>query len=287
MGKKFDIWDEHNELLEEAYRRNNYLVYDYNNSDICYIFCASNDIYYPNEEEVFCRTILKNDRFEWNAISKSKQIIKSAGRVILIRDVYKQWYITGLNNKCNNPKKMLDLLKSLTEGYRVITAGVSAGGYVAALIGSVLNAERCFDFSGQNTLAGVIDDFCFRITGENKENLPYYDLRESIEKSSCVFWYFYPYYFEKDKNEYQHISDLPNVRGMAFNQAKHAATVMASSYKFIISKDKNFLDRNYKKHNGHIINFVMYFFETVPMRCWIPLGIKETKAFIIRRRKAN
>ena len=164
MGKPpktetYDIWDNPDELVWEAYNRDNIVVKDYGNSDRCYIFCASNDLFYPDEREVFRKVIIEKDRFEWSRISSSDQIVKNAGRVILIRDIFKQWYVTGINSRINTMDKLIEHLRKLCKGYKVVTVGSSAGGYAAAVIAAMLNGEICIDLAGQNTLASVRSDF--------------------------------------------------------------------------------------------------------------------------------
>ena len=42
------LWSTENELVEAMYQREGIMVRDYCNSDICYIFFSSNDLFYPN-----------------------------------------------------------------------------------------------------------------------------------------------------------------------------------------------------------------------------------------------
>ncbi len=221
------LWEPDNKLLDEWYNKGNILVRDTGRGDKCYIFFSSNDIYYPNTVESFTDRIVNKNRFEWTNMASSREIMADAGRMIFVRDLYKQWYITGVNDKINTHDKLIDKLRELADGYRVITVGSSAGGYIAALTGAALNAEACFDFSGQVVLDSLEHDFCLRVMGSEPGDLKYYDLKPVISGSRCTFYYFYPAYNEKDKAIYESIAGYDNVYGFGFNQKNHAATMMA------------------------------------------------------------
>ena len=106
-------------------------------------------MYFPNEEAEFFDKIIKNNRYEWQNISNDKVFEKKAGKIILVRDVHKQWYVEGISEEYNSVDKTVQLLKSLTDGYEIVTVGNSAGGYAAVLFGCLLNAEKVFTRSGQ------------------------------------------------------------------------------------------------------------------------------------------
>jgi hypothetical protein len=65
-------------------------------SDICIIYFSSNAIYFPNDRAAFCQKIVKENRFEWK-----NNILKSARKVIFIRDVLKSWYLKGISSNIN------------------------------------------------------------------------------------------------------------------------------------------------------------------------------------------
>ncbi len=272
-----------NELLDEWYHKKNILVKDIGRGDKCYIFFASNDIYYPNTVETFTERIVNKDRFEWTNMASSREIMADAGRMIFVRDLYKQWYITGINDRINTHDKLMDHLRMLAQGYRVITLGSSAGGYMAVLAGAVLNAEACFDFSGQIMLDSLNCDFCVRMRGCEPQALKYYDLKTVIPGSSCTFYCFYPAYNERDKAIYESISVFDNVYGFGFNQKNHAATMMASNMRFIVCRDKDYMMRLYERYKGRVINNILFFFRTAPVYMWIPIGLREAEMFIKRR----
>jgi hypothetical protein len=78
--------------------------------------------------------------------------MKNAGKLIFVRDIFKSWYVCGISDRYSSIDDMIDFLKEETKGYKVITVGNSAGGYMAVLAGVLLGAERVFNFSGQYSL---------------------------------------------------------------------------------------------------------------------------------------
>ena len=137
------------ELLEREYEKDNYkLIRTGNKTGRAIIFFSSNGLY-PNTEQEFTEIITKNDRYEWENIATDKRIMKYYELIIFIRDIYKQWHITGINARINNVEKMADFLKDLTASLEVTTCGSSSGGYAAVLFAHFLKAERFFSISGQ------------------------------------------------------------------------------------------------------------------------------------------
>jgi len=134
----------------------NFLI-EYNehctSKEYCAIYFCSNDIWYPHTEEFFRKRIIEKNFFEWYGCR-----ITRAYKHIFVRDVFKQWYITGINGKINSSSKLLDFLKNETEGYKVITLGSSAGGYASALFGPKLGAIQAICFNGQFCLQRLVNE---------------------------------------------------------------------------------------------------------------------------------
>lgn len=98
-------------------------------------FFSGNGLYYPNTISSFCKTVVEQNRYEWWNVGHSEEIVKQAGKIIYVRDVYKQFYVKGINVEINCIDKLCELLKELTMGMRVVTCGNSAGGYIAVIVG--------------------------------------------------------------------------------------------------------------------------------------------------------
>lgn len=137
MGSQQFTLDEHNSLLMEQYQKDNFRVLDLDaKKKTCFIFFSSNGLYFPNDVETFQQTVVEKDRYEWENIAQSSLIRRFAGRLIFVRDLFKAWYVTGINARVNSIDKLIAMLKDLTEGYEVITCGGSAGGYMSTLGGA-------------------------------------------------------------------------------------------------------------------------------------------------------
>jgi hypothetical protein len=159
--------------------------------DLCVIYFASHYIYNPNEETAFKRDIVTKDKFEWYETT-----IKSAGKHLFLRDIQKQWYLTGINAHINNPDSLLAFLKTETAGFRVITVGSSAGGFAAILYGQQLGAEQIFSFNGQfevnsqlETSSEAIDPVIFR-NRQNTHLRKYYEITWAITNPEVIFYFY-------------------------------------------------------------------------------------------------
>ena len=104
--------------------------------------------------------------------------------------IYCKKNVEGINKRCNSIDKLIELLKILADGYDVITIGSSAGGYMSALIGGVLNSKISFVFSGQFDL---FSDFSFETKEllvkhqKDSEYSKWYDI-SSFYKSNMVYF---------------------------------------------------------------------------------------------------
>lgn len=89
--------------------QNNYYV-EYNTADTdkncCAIYFSSNAIFYPDSVEIFEKKIIERNRYELQRMK-----IKRANKHIFVRDVYKQWYVQGINKTTNTIDKLVELLK--------------------------------------------------------------------------------------------------------------------------------------------------------------------------------
>ena len=158
---------------------------------VCAIYFSSHGLYYPNTEEAFRQNILKNNRFEWQ-----RNKVPYASKHIFLRDLHKQWYLTGVNAELDTPEKLKNFLRCETKGYRVVCLGSSAGGYAAMLFGSLLDASLVISFNGQLNLNLLLDDpekeAANPIVFANRENPGlnrYYNLDRFIENRNDFFYF--------------------------------------------------------------------------------------------------
>jgi hypothetical protein len=188
------------------------------------IYFSSHGLYYPNESSTFKEKIIINNRFEWR-----KNIWLSARKVILIRDIKKQWYFDGISSRISGIEEICQLLKRETSGLQITCVGSSAGGFAATLFGCLLEAERVFNLSGQFSLLSLLEDPEERIRNpilvqhEKKETSnQFFSLVEMIEKSQVPIFYLYPHNCPADLAQAKLIESISNVFAFSFNTSGHA-----------------------------------------------------------------
>lgn len=182
------------QIVNEAWETlSNYLVETTSEQkELCVIYFSSNGIYYPNEEATFRDRVISHNVFEWY-----KSRIDQADKHIFVRDVFKQWYVKGINIEVPDHDSLLRFLRQATEGYRrVVTVGSSAGGYAAILFGCLLQAERIFAFCPQISIAPLVESASSAKNPVLQELrgsslLKYADLSMSIDMDSPAVVYFY------------------------------------------------------------------------------------------------
>lgn len=190
--------------------------------ELCVIYFSSNAIYYPNDEATFRERIVSRNAFEWY-----KSRIAKADRHIFVRDVFKQWYVEGINREVPDHDSLLAFLQQATQGYRrVVTVGSSAGGYAAILFGCLLKAERIFAFCPQISIAPLVEKaspaknpilFALRDTSQ----LKYADLSKAINMDSPNVTYFYSIHSEIDAPHYALLQGFRRLRVIRFDCNVH------------------------------------------------------------------
>lgn len=189
-------------IVQSARSLDNYLIIEEDQKivrkkPICAVYFASNYIYFPNNNETFRETIINKNRFEWWNLRHPK-----ANKHIFIRDVYKQWYLHGINNQINSLEKLSYFLEKEIKGYTSYFIGSSAGGYAAVLLGSMLNVKRIYAFNCQfyltdllETSKASVDPLIFREQHNSKIN-KYYNIKKSIKEAQNI------YYFHSNKSNW-------------------------------------------------------------------------------------
>ena len=211
-------------VFDDAYAKSNYKI-EYAtgiSTGYCAIYFSGSGIFFPNTEEALEKAIIREDRYEWY-----NHRITNAEKHIFVRDVAKQFYVNGINKKCNNLILLIEFLKQETKEYKIIAVGSSAGGYAATLIGSILNAERIFCFSGFFSLNHISYDVWY-LVGEKRNDViakRFYDVQPYIKETHAEVFYIYPG-LSKDvvNNDYlQHsyIDREKNVYTFSMNTVNH------------------------------------------------------------------
>lgn len=202
------------------------------------IYFTSNDLFYPHDAEHFRYSVIKKEYYEWK-----QSLVRRASKHIFVRDIYKQWYVSGINSKIADIDKLVSFLNEETLGYKeVICLGSSAGGYMASLIGSLIHADICFSFNGQWNINELIikgDKIVSPLLYKAKEThddckLKYFDLREWVRTNPNIF-YFRSLYSEGDIKQYNYIKDMINIHVISFKTSHHGIPFVKSSVNDIIN----------------------------------------------------
>lgn len=269
------VFQTDSEIVNKAYQeQNNFLIEfsDKGDKEWCAIYFCSNDIYYPNTEDIFRKRILEKNFFEWY-----HSRINKAYKHIFIRDIFKQWYLSGINKNLNSPAKIIDFLKKETENYKVITIGSSAGGYAAILYGSFINTQYTLAFNPQFEIQSLIkksseaiNPLLFRIKDERKQ---YFDITRFVGKQTKIF-YFYSNASKWDVEQSKRIDNsIPNFYKISFQTKHHGIPFIKAALPKVINLDLEVLKKlALRKHSPIIFTIKM-------------IGIKETLLGIYKQMK--
>jgi hypothetical protein len=252
MDEQQLIFQIESDIVKKSYKNiPNYLI-EYDESvkgNDCIIYFSSNNIYFPNDESTFTKRIIEKNSFEWYGAR-----ITSGAKHIFVRDIKKQWYLTGINDKISTPERLLDFLKKETLGYNVITLGSSAGGYAAVLYGSQLDAKRIYSFNGQmeiNSLLEISNKFIDPVVFEFSDNKifnVFYDLIKFIKKPKNIY-YFYSNKSQWDTQQYHHIKEN-NLNVISFNTSHHGIPFLKGNLKKIFNmNDSQLYNLTKRRHN--------------------------------------
>lgn len=232
-----------------------------------FFFFSSNAIYYPNTREQFDETIIRNDRYEWENLASSESLVQNSGMHIFVRDIYKQWYVEGINTRINSIEKLLDYLKTLTEGYEVITVGNSAGGYMAVIAAGFLNALQCFNFAGQVSLEEFLErNFLLQVAQKDTSKNIYFNIQNIYRDMECDVYYFYAALNKEDCKSYGQIENYKNVKGFGFKQTIHGVSMFADNMVPILCKTEIEMDKLATIYKGKMISRWEFLLRTTSFR---------------------
>lgn len=257
------------EAKEYLYRnRENYTVeYPHKAGKECYIFFSSNGLYAENDFKKFKQNIWEDDRYEWQSITQSIKNQKTIGKIIYVRDIYKKFYIHGINFQIDDIDKLIDVLRSITDGYVVTTIGISSGGYLAVICAALLNAKRAFSFSGQFNIENHLQETDLLLCRQDAKREKYLDIMWLLKRYPHVpIYYFCPIGCEHDFLNYQMVKGQENVRSFLFQEKKHAATVYPFNFPDLLLKSNECLDALFHHYQGKAISKKQFFRKTVTVK---------------------
>lgn len=244
MINEFYLWrgiGEDADILQQAYSRDNYkIIYTGNQTGRALLCFSGNGLYFLNNYETFSKFI-SSDRYEWENVIKSDKIRTYYEIIILFRDIYKQWYVTGINKELCNVDKVVDRISNILCGkkFEITTLGNSAGGYASVLFGIKLHASRIFCFSGQFNLfdeiyrdGKIVAPFLDYYKMSNEIN---YNLIPILKQTEIPVYYFFPAYCEWDKKEYDLIKDYSRLIPYPIKNINHGVTIWGNTYAKVLS----------------------------------------------------
>lgn len=221
-------------IYETAYSLDNYMVQidEKINNNICVIYVSSSGIYYPNTENALEECIIKKNIFEWYGTRFNK-----ARKHIFIRDVSKQFYITGINKKINSVDEVISFLEREIDGFEVYVVGSSAGGYMASLVAAKLDAKMLICFSGYFNLNIVDHDIWFYISKfrDDEKRSKYFNISDIVNDYKGLMLYFYPSKLEDDVLQSKEICEKNNIYKIAVKSKIHGVPISMNVTKELFS----------------------------------------------------
>lgn len=245
--------------LKEAYQKDNYkTVYYGNDSEKCYLFFSGNGLYHQNTLGELRRTLLAEDRYEWEHLARISEVPNIAAKSIFIRDIYKNFYVNGISEQYGNIDKLIALLKKETRGYHVTAVGNSAGGYMAMLAGAMLGADMVLCFSG------IADLYCYNdaVYGSNyyfmhkyrddADRNKYYNITDILEGSGPVA-FFYAANNEEDIRQAALVGNKPDFLMFPVASSVHGRTIQNDQIAKLLTVNSEKLSMLAQKYAGKIV----------------------------------
>lgn len=237
MNNACFVFQTDSKIVRRVYETNDNYLIEYTpdgEEDYCAIYFSSNDIYYPNSEETFTKRIVNKNFYEWYHTR-----IRKASKHIFLRDVFKQWYLTGVNSNIDSPEKLVTFLKQETKGYRHIMAlGSSAGAYAAILYGSFIGTDTVMAFNPQFEIFSLlehsseaINPLVFRLKNAMGS---YYDIMPFINKQTSIF-YFYSTNSPWDKEQHSHFKPMDNIYQIPFRSSHHGIPFLKAALPVVLN----------------------------------------------------
>lgn len=233
-------------------------------SKYCYVFCSSNDIWYPNTFKAYEENIIKRDKYEWSNFSPFK-----ARKIIYIRDIYKSWYVIGINKDINSISKLVEYIKGKSKGLTLVCIGSSSGGYLAILLGCLLNADYVLCFSAQMELNNKWAIERNRLLQHYQSDFSirqYYDLKPYINNSNVPVYYIVPINCAQDNYHYNYVSNCQNIRSFCFKSRHHGIVVSKCNLSKLLDSSKEDLEYLYRKYKGKRISPILFSVKLIGIR---------------------
>lgn len=258
-----EVYETNIDIVWQKWRNNNNFIVKDNKNDSkkCLILCSDNGLFHPFTEQSFVEKIVESDKYQFLRITDENIFKKKFARIIYIRDIWRSWYLLGLNEQIDSIDKIIDKMRELTEGYEIIVAGVSSGGYMSTILGCKLNAKTVFSFSGQFCLKVWLKSRMFPRFVNDPERSKYFDIVSLVQESDVNIYYFYPFYNKLDGLQVAYISqfkDMDNLHIMSFNHGKHGRVITPHTFKYLFCMDNSKLNKIFDSYKGKKVSRYLF-----------------------------
>ena len=238
--------------------------------DLAVIYFSSMGLYSPKS----CFRRLNSDYYEFH-----RNPIRRAGRHIYVRDVCQIFYLNGINAKCNSIEKIIKLLASLTKGYKIITLGISGGGYMAMLAGAKLGAKYVISESGMVDLSGYHDNFPQSpkwVNWKKDESFKYFDIFQLLKNSKTEVFQIEAAECQADHPNFHKMEKLPDVVFLNVKTAAHGGALDAPALGNLINLPETKLRLLFKKYQGKKVSRTGMNVELLSFRQLLSWYLKKT-----------
>ena len=275
-------------IVHDVYEQKNYYIeYTTCKEPRAIVFFSGNGIFYPNDVETFTNTIIRKNRYEWQSIANSRKIRSNYAKIIFVRDIYKQWYVAGINYKLDSVEAVIEFVRSETSGYKLTTCGNSAGGYMAILVGTILKAEKIFSFSGQFSIENQVEKapLLLKYKDDCSRNRYFSTNRyiSDMTKTGGGVYHFYPAKCEWDIEQLTTVDDVTQILTFAMDCKEHGKTVDPNCYKYILTMNTASLKKFAEQYRDKLIDPDDLYRQIVPIYERIYIYIKQSVRKILRR----
>lgn len=157
-----------------------------------------------------------------------------------MRDIFKQWYLNGINSRVSTPELLIKFLKDETRSMKIITIGSSAGGYASLLYGSLLNARRIIAINPQVEINSLIARSSFDrnpilFRNLHSELSKYYDIRNIVDINKDNVYYLYSTKSGWDKEQFATVHNFINIHFFPFYTSHHGIPFLKVALKKFIN----------------------------------------------------
>lgn len=238
-----NIFQVDSKIVQDCYNNADNYIIEYDKTcevkNSCTVYFSSHDIYFPNNENTFRKRIIEKNIFEWYGLRKKSY------KHIFVRDVFKQWFLAGINKKINSPEKLSKFLANECNDYNTTMIGSSAGGYAAILFGSILNVNRVIAFNSQFEIKSLLDEtseevnpLVFRL--KNHPESKYFNIIPYINSTAKIY-YFYSCQSSWDAKQNEFSANIIGITRIAFKTSHHGIPFLKIALNKIFESDDEML----------------------------------------------